>query len=190
MIDIDPQALSAVAATASALAAALSVYATWRGPQAAATLAEMMRRDSEKSQERQRQKFIIFTTLMQERSAVYTENAVRALNLIDVVFHDSKPVREAWAELYLAFNSQQVAHGQGFDEKLRRLLATMANDIGLGDKFGATDLSRVYIPNALQQERIIRDMERQQALARLQANMPPSANTAPPVTNLFPPAPE
>jgi hypothetical protein len=182
---LDSQMLSAIAAVASAIATIFAAYAAFRVPKSAAEFAEQLRRESEKGQERQRQKFIIFATLMQERSAIYTEDGVRSLNLIDVVFHDSRAVREAWAELYLALNTP----GTNFDDKLRGLLATMANDIGLGDRLGTTDLSRVYTPNALAQERFIKDLERRQALARLENNQTPSANVAPDLRQLFPPKP-
>jgi hypothetical protein len=181
--------LALFAAVASAVATFFVAYASWRAPRAAAELAESLRRAAESINERKRQKFFILATLMQERAAIYTENGVRALNMIDVVFNDSRAVREAWAELYLAFNNQQLMRGPGHDDKLRQLLAAMAEDVGLADQIRTADLSRVYFPEALSQERLIRDLERQQALARLQGNASPSANTAPQVAQLFPPPP-
>ncbi len=178
-----------IAAIASTLATGFAAYAAWRAPRSAAELAERLRRDAENARQREEKKFWVFATLMQERAAIYTENAVRALNMIDTVFCDSRPVREAWAELYTTFNTQQIMQGPGHDEKLRQLLAVMARDIGLGDQIGQADFSRVYVPNALQQERMIKDVEREQALARLRDDAPPSANTAPQVTQLFPPRP-
>jgi Flp pilus assembly protein CpaB len=179
-----------ITAVASAIATGLAAFATWRAPRAAAELAEKLRRDSEKAQERSRQKFEVFATLMQNRAAIYAENAVRALNSIDLVFYDSRSVRDAWVELYLAFNNSQVMKSSGHEEKIRQLLTVMAQDIGLGDELRSVDISRVYLPIALQQEQIVRDLDRQQALARLQGNVSPSANTAPQIAQLFPPKPE
>jgi hypothetical protein len=82
-------AFSLAAAIFSAIATGLAAFATWRAPTAAARLAETLRRDSERAQERQKNKLHVFAMLMQERAAIYSENAVRALNLIDVVFVDS-----------------------------------------------------------------------------------------------------
>jgi hypothetical protein len=180
--------LAAFSAAASAVATALAAYASWRGPRAAAEMAEKLRRDAEADNERKRQKFWVFATLMQERSAIYTETAVRALNTIDAVFHDVRRVREAWAELYLKVNSQNM-QASGCADELRRLLAAMASDIGLADEFGHADAARIYIPNALAQERLVRDLERQQALARLQGSSP-TANATSQVVALFPPKPE
>jgi hypothetical protein len=180
--------LATLSALASAVATGFAAYASWRGPRSAAEIAERLRRDAESHNERKRQKFWVFATLMQERSAIYTENAVRALNMIDAVFHDVRPVREAWAELFLKLNSANM-QSSGCADELRKLLTSIANDIGLANEFGHADAARVYIPNALAQERMVRDLERQQALARLQGSSP-TANTAQQVPAVFPPRPE
>jgi hypothetical protein len=124
---------------------------------------------------------------MQERAAIYSENGVGALNLIDVVFYDSREVREAWAELFLTFSLNPIpAHL--LDERLRKLLTAMAKDIGLGEGLRTDDLGRVYSPTAVAQDRLIRDMQRQQVLAGLQAQSSPAANTT--QGTLWPPKPE
>jgi hypothetical protein len=165
--------------------------ATWRAPIAAAKIAEQLRREAERSQERQKNKLHVFATLMQERAAIYSENGVRALNLIDVVFNDAREVREAWAELFLAFDTKHNVPPHAQEERLRKLLAAMANDIGLGDGLRIDDFGRVYFPTALAQDQLIRDMQRQQVIANLQAqSSSPSANTAPPQTSMWPPPPK
>lgn len=183
------ESFALIAAIFSALATALAAWATWRAPIAAAKLAETLRRDAEQSRERQRHKLRIFTTLMQERAAIYSENAVRALNLIDVVFNDSRAVREAWARLFHAFdpNHNIPAHAQ--QEFLRQLLGAISHDVGLTDQFRIEDLNRVYLPTPLAQERFIKDMERQQSLARLQGQTSPTANTATAQSTIWPPPP-
>src|ERR1700687_3582640 len=142
----DPYTLAAAAF--SAVATALAAFATWYAPRAAAKLAEALRRDAERSQERQRNKLFVFATLMQERSAIYSEAGVRALNTIDVVFHDSRPVREAWAELFLTFSLNPISN-HVLEERLRRLLASMASDIGLGDNLKTDDFGRIYSPKPI-----------------------------------------
>lgn len=139
----DPYTLAAAAF--SAVATALAAFATWYAPRAAAKLAEVLRRDAERSQERQRNKLFVFATLMQERSAIYSEAGVRALNTIDVVFHDSRAVREAWAELFLTFSLNPIPN-HVLEERLRRLLASMASDIGLGDNLKTDDFGRILQP--------------------------------------------
>lgn len=177
-----------IAAFFSALATAFAAVASWRAPVTAARLAEQLRRNAEQTQERQRQKRQVFTTLMQERAAIYTEESVRALNVIDVVFNDSRPVREAWSALLHALDPQQNVPLHAQRDRIRELLTPIANDIGMADEIRIDDLNRVYLPTPLAQERFIRDMERQQALARLQqGQQAPAANTVPQRTPWPPP---
>ncbi len=181
--------LALAAAIFSAIATGLAAFATWHAPRAAAKLAEALRRESERSQERQKNKLNVFSMLMQERSAVYSENGVRALNLIDVVFNDSRTVREAWAELFLIFSTNPMPP-HVLEERLRKLLIAMADDIGIGDNLRTDDIGRVYSPNAITQERLIRDIQRQQTLAALQAQGSPAANAATVDNTVWPPKPD
>lgn len=185
MIDV----LTTITAVASALATGFAAFATWQGPRAAAELAEKLRGGAEIAQERKRQKFWVFATLMQERSAIYSDNAVKALNIIDAVFHDARSVREAWVDLYSGFSSPAVMQSGGINDKITRLLREIAKDIGLGDQLGQADFIRTYTPEALVQERIVRDLERKQALERLQTNTSPAANSEPRSISAFPPPP-
>lgn len=181
--------LTLLIAIFSAIATAFAVIATWYAPKAAAKLAESLRRDAERENERQRLKLNVFVTLMQERSQIYSDNGVRALNLIDVVFNESRPVREAWSELFGAFHiSPPQQHV--IDERLRRLLSAIADDIGLADQLRNDDLGRVYVPNIQQQERFIKDMQRLQTLAALQGKNPAAADTTTTQTTPWPPKPD
>ena len=182
---------SLIAAIFSAVATGFAAVASWRAPITAARLAERLRRDMQQSEERRRQKIQVFTTLMQERSAIWTEAAVRALNAIDVVFNDARPVREAWAALLHTLSPQQNAPLHAQQDRLRDLLSSMATDLGLANEIRIDDLNRVYLPTPLAQERFMRDIERQQALARIQqAQGQPAANVAPPQGgSVWPPPP-
>ena len=162
--------------------------ASWRAPITAARLAEQLRRNAQQAEERRRQKVEVFTTLMQERAAIYSEEAVRALNVIDVVFNDARPVREAWAALIHALDPRQNVPVHAQQELIRQLLSSMAADLGMADQIRLDDLNRVYLPAPLAQERFIRDLERQQALARLQQGQP-AANAALPQPGTWPPPP-
>ena len=173
----------------SAVATGFAAFATWHAPRAAAKLAEALRRDSERAQERQKNKLFVFATLMQERAAIYSENAVRSLNLIDVVFNDSPEVRAAWAELFLIFSVNPMPP-HALEERLRKLLAAMAKDIGLSDALRTDDLGRVYRPNAIEQDRMIRDLQRQQALASLQGQNSPASNASTKENTAWPPPPQ
>jgi len=100
--------LPLITAIFSTIATGLAAFATWHAPRAAAKLAEALRRDSERVQERQKNKLHVFAVLMQNRAEIYSEDAVLALNLLDVVFSNSRTVREAWAELFLIFSANPI----------------------------------------------------------------------------------
>ena len=179
---------SVIAAFLSAIATALAAYATWKGPAAAAEIAEKLRRASEADNEKRRIKTMVFYQLMQERSTLSSADGVKALNLIDVVFSDNRTVREAWSALYESFDTSRQIPAYTQNERLRHLLKEIAEDLGLASHLRIDDLERVYYPNAIAQEHLLRSMERDQALARLQGQ-PPNANTTVTDTGLFPPRP-
>ena len=173
----------------SAIATAFAAFATWSAPRAAAKLAESLRRDAERHDERQRRKLQVFATLMQERAQIYSENGVRALNLIDIVFNESREVREAWSELFLAFQMKPLLQ-HVVDERLRKLLGAIAKDIGLADELRTDDLGRVYFPIVQQQEQFIKDMQRQQILASLQGQNAAGASAPALQNTAWPPKPD
>lgn len=182
-------AFTVLTAAFSAIATGFAAIATWYAPRAAAKLAESLRRDAERHAERQKLKFNVFVTLMQERSQIYSDSGVRALNLIDVVFNESRPVREAWSELFGAFNIKPIQQ-HVIDERLRRLLSAIADDIGLADQLRNDDLGRVYVPAIQQQERFIKDMQRQQMLANLQGQNAAAADSTASESTAWPPKPD
>lgn len=181
--------LTLLIAIFSAIATGLAAIATWRAPTAAAKLAESLRRDAERHDERQRQKISVFASLMQERAQIHSDNGVRALNLIDVVFNESRDVREAWSELFLAFHMNPLVQ-HVIDERLRKLLGSIAKDIGLSDELRNDDLGRVYYPNVMAQEQLIRDLQRQQLLTSLRGQGAAGAGATGPQNTLWPPKPE
>ena len=106
-----------------------------------------------------------------------------------MVFSDAREVRDAWAEFFHSLDPVQKVPLHAQMEKLRALLAAMARNIGLADDLRVEDLTRVYLPAVLAQERFIKDVERQQAVIRLQGETQPQANTAPPQITPWPSAP-
>jgi hypothetical protein len=183
------ETLTLLTAIFSAIATLFAVVATWYAPRGAAKLAESLRRDAERQGERHKLKVNVFVTLMQERSQIYSDKGVRALNLIDVVFNESRPVREAWSELFGAFNIRPLQQ-YVIDERLRKLLSAIADDIGLAEQLRNDDLGRVYVPVIQQQERFIKDMQRQQILANLQGQNAAAADTTTSQNIAWPPKPD
>lgn len=177
-----------IAAFLSAVATALAAYTTWKGPLSAAKLAENLRVNSEEATEKRKAKNYVFLQLMQERSTLSSQEGVKALNLIDVVFVENKPVREAWAALFETFDTAKAIPTHTQQERLRILLKEMAADLGLANELRLADLERVYYPTVLAQENHIRFLEREQTLTRL-LGQPASGNTAVNSAVVFPPRP-
>lgn len=182
----EPQVIAAVA---SAIAATAAAVATWRGPLAAARMAESLRRNAESDAERRRFKLNIFASLMQERAEFYSSDAVRALNSIDIVFADNSAVRESWSELYQALTSNPLPPWHIIEERLRNLLRQMAADLGMSDSLRLDDFARVYDPTALVEERRIRDLQRKSHLAQLTGQADVAAGDTPQLTDKWPPKP-
>jgi hypothetical protein len=80
------------------------------------------------------------------------------------------------------------------DERIRKLLREMANDLGLSDSLRQDDFGRVYFPTALAEDRNVRELERKASLQRLLGNSSPAANAAgdvdPEIQKKWPPKPE
>src|ERR1700737_1033099 len=165
---------AAVATTWAAVATSKAVAATRNAPIDAAQLAASLQDTSEK----RRLKLWIFATIMQNRHFLGEVECVRAINLIDTVFHDVPTVRDAWASLFSALNDPRNFPPTGptpiIDERRTALLTNMARDLGLIQNFRPDDFSRVYLPQSILSEIQLRDMQRRAALNALSAQPPPS----------------
>jgi hypothetical protein len=148
-------------AAVAAVAAVIAAMATFLTPIIALQITERL----QERREQKRLRLHIFTTLMQHRHYILHEDSVRSLNLIDAVYFDVKPVREAWIALYESFGDQRLNSPEGGrirDDKRSALLLAMAAHLGLGSQFSAADFSRVYFPEALLREHEIRTDQQNQ----------------------------
>ncbi len=184
-MNIDP---AVVAASLSAVAAVAAAVATWRAPISAAKMAEKLRRQGDNELESRRFRLNVFALLMQGRAELASEDTVRALNSIDVAFNKSVSVREAWAELYQALGTSPMQN-HVVDERVRKLLREMAQDLGIADTLRLDDFARTYFPTALAQDREMRALQRRETLRQLTGVSAPELNTADPSASLWPPPP-
>jgi hypothetical protein len=172
------QIASVIAAVFSAIATALAAFATWKGPIHAAKLAEDLRRKAAAEDERRKLRLQVFTTLMAHRAIIYDAEAVKNFNLIDVVFHDSRDVRDAWAKFFASLDGVKKIPRHVQDELLHRLLNAMAADLGLSGSLVPDDLSRVYYPDALAEAAYVEGLDRRARLQLLRGGSGPAANSA------------
>lgn len=184
---LDPQVVAAIASAFAAIAAAV---ATWRGPIAAAEMADELRQKSETEADRRRFKLNVFASLMQERAEIYSPDAVRALNSIDIAFSDNIEVREAWSELYQALNGEPDRLDHVIEERTRNLLRSMASDLGLAETLRLDDFARVYYPRAMADERRLQNLQRTNHLAQLTGQSSNNADENAALAGRWPPKPE
>jgi hypothetical protein len=160
---------AAFATTWAAVATSRAVAATKKAPIDAAQLAASLQDTSE----RRRLKLWIFGTIMQNRQFLGEPDSVKALNLIDTVFHNVPEVRDAWANLFAALNDQRNFPPAGpapvIDERRTALLASMARDLGLMQDFRPDDFARIYLPQSVVTEMQLRTRQRAAALNALAA---------------------
>jgi hypothetical protein len=175
------ETLALAAAIFSAIATVFAALATWRAPLAAAQLAEKLRQSNDRESEKKRYKLLVFANLMQERASIWSDVAVRSLNHIDIIFSDSREVRDAWSDLYNALTANLPLHV--IRDRLTKLLTTMARDIGIADQLRPDDFNRIYYPDAIAKDHLIQMARRDQAYAEIQRQS--SAQNGP-----WPPAPQ
>lgn len=140
------EVLQVVAAVASAIAAGAAAWAAIAGPSRAARLAEQMRQENDRRNEERRIKLVVFGTLLQERGNLASVDGMRALNMTEFAFRDSRMVREALAAVYRAIRNDAPAAAHTQDELIIALLNEMAKDLGLSSAFTTQDLNRAFVP--------------------------------------------
>jgi hypothetical protein len=153
----------------------VSARVAWKAPQAAARLAEGLRSATARAD----LKRWVFMTLMQERAAPFTPEAVKAFNAIDVVFVDAPTVRDKWAMYLKSQDRREQIPSHEQRKRLTELLAAMADHIGLTG-IGATDLERSYAPDYLLRRIKVGEMaDKMQEKELDRAFTEASANTTP-----------
>jgi hypothetical protein len=94
----------------------------------------------------------IFTTLIGSRHRPLADETVRALNMIDVTFHDSAKVRRLWREYFDSLGNTGLQSVEGFKQrqvKNLEMISAMAAELGYGKTVSQIDVDRVYYPIGL-----------------------------------------
>jgi hypothetical protein len=108
---------------------------------------------------------------MQERADIASEQAVRALNSIDLVFINEKIVRDCWSQLYQILckrtddsTSEEKRLVESQEGAIKSLLIAMAGSLNLSDKLTPDDFNRVYFPDRIAVDRRLRYYQQKQAI--------------------------
>jgi hypothetical protein len=105
--------------------------------------------------EKRQQKRYIFASLMSTRHQVISDEIVRALNMIDVVFYDKKKIRELWHEYYDMLHNEGLNNPLGWEQrntKKLELITEMAKEVGFSKEITHIDVNRVYSPVGLAED--------------------------------------
>ena len=105
--------------------------------------------------EKRGQKYWILTTLITNRQTPLTVDNVRALNMIDITFHNSPHVRRLWKELYEMFSNASYSTAAGAEQRMKKnleLIVEIANVLGYKRTISAFDADRTYIPEGLAEQ--------------------------------------
>lgn len=105
--------------------------------------------------ERRDSKRWILTTLLATRHSPITDETVRALNLIDIVFHDAAQVRALWHEYFGMLNNEGLNNPSGWSQRQKKnleMITEMARTLGYGHAITHLDVDRVYYPVGLGQQ--------------------------------------
>jgi hypothetical protein len=105
--------------------------------------------------EKRRQKKYIIANLMSTRHQIVSDEIVRNLNMIDIVFHNKKKVRKLWHEYYDMLQNTGLNNPTGWKQwntKKLELIQEMAKAAGFGKKITTIDVDRVYAPVGLSED--------------------------------------
>lgn len=94
----------------------------------------------------------IFETAVSSRYCIVEEENVKALNSIDVIFHNNKNVRQSW-KAFIDEADKQPPNPQNINDKYMKLLEEMAIVCGYKN-IKWDDLRRHYYPTGLSRQKV------------------------------------
>ncbi len=99
--------------------------------------------------EKRGHKLFILGSLMGTRHAQLTDENVRSLNMIDMVYFDNVQVRTLWHEHFDMLGNEGLNNPNGWEQRNKKRLALvteMARSLGYEKAITHLDVDRVYIP--------------------------------------------
>lgn len=102
--------------------------------------------------EKRTHKLTLLGTLIGLRHAPTSDETIRALNLVDVVFYDAPRVRQLWHEYFGMLNNEGLNNPIGWGQRQKKnleMITEMAKVLGYGKAITHLDVDRVYYPTAL-----------------------------------------
>ena len=115
-------------------------------------IAVLITRYLDDRREKRNQKLVIFNTLVATRHSPITDENVRALNMVDVIFHDCPLVRKLWHEYFDMLGNKGLDNELGWSQRQKKnleMITEMAKVLGYGNAITHLDVDRVYYPVGL-----------------------------------------
>lgn len=126
----------------------------------------------QRKMEIRRRKMDVFETLMAHRYMIHTEESVKAINSVDVIFYDDSGVRRALAD-FMNEAAKKPDFNPQIGDKHLKLLEEMAKALKLKD-IHWDDIKQSYYPEGLarknQDEDVLRRIQIQNAIETSQRN--------------------
>jgi hypothetical protein len=122
-------------------------------------------------------KIWVLSTLIGQRHNLFSDERIRALNLVEYIFGDADEVRRLYRQ-YLELadvgnDDLTPEQNERLNTKLMELVEAMAKDLGEHGKFTATDFKRGYYPRFFYNQGQQQAKMSAAALAYFEANTPP-----------------
>jgi hypothetical protein len=158
----------------SNLISVLNIFLTVAAILAAPIVALWIGLRLQKRSSRESAKLQLFSTLIATRHDALASDAIRSLNLIDLVFAHDLPVREAWSRYYAALMDQNLNIPVGYtirEERRRDLLLAMIEAMDLSERISSADLLRTYVPTLVGEQAYIGLLERTAKIAALREEL-------------------
>jgi len=119
--------------------------------------------------ERRQNQLSVLGKLIAARHELLSPEAVRALNMIDLVFYDKPTVRQLWHDYFGMLCNEGLNNPPGWAQRAKKnieLITEMAKVLGYGKAITHLDVDRVYSPIGMW-EQINKNQEMQTELIRI-----------------------
>jgi len=97
----------------------------------------------------------IFMTLISTRNRAPSDERVRALNMIDVVFSKDIEIRKLWKEYFSMLANEGLNNPVGFSQREQKeleMITEIAKRLGYRKEISSLDVNRVYFPVGLKNQ--------------------------------------
>ncbi len=118
-------------------------------------------------------KMQVFSTLVANRHRPITDENIRALHMIDVVFADEPRVRSLWHRYFDLTGSQDGTGDLGYKKReqiYRDMLVAMGRELGFSTKVEQGDIERIYQPVGLGEQTRLQEETQKEFLRVLKSS--------------------